>query len=208
MKLIHISDTHGQHCHLVIPNGKIIAHTGDFTNRGTELQVDMFLNWYASLPHQHKLLIAGNHDFYAQHYPHEMKQKCHILGITYLCDSSATIEGIKFYGTPYVPIFYDWAFMESERLLTEIYANIPDDTQVLLTHGPALFCLDEVPRGNVGSSALADRLELLPQLTHHLCGHIHESRGKHRGRYLTSNASCVDKWYNPLPPQSMYIKPN
>lgn len=208
MKLVHLSDTHGLHHRIEVPNGTFLVHTGDFSSRGTEAETDDFLLWFSELPHKHKLLIAGNHDFFPYMKPDEFAQKCYTLGIIYLEDSYITLEGIKFYGTPYVPTFYDWAFMESESRLAKRYARIENDTQVLLTHGPALWILDEVPRGHVGSSALADRLEQLPHLTHHLCGHIHESRGKHRGRYLTSNGSCVSRWYDPLKPQSLYVKPN
>lgn len=133
---------------------------------------------------------------------------CHTLGITYLEDSYITLEGIKFYGTPWVPTFFDWAFMESESRLAKRYSKIPEDTQVLLTHGPALWTLDAVPHGHVGSSALANRISELPHLTHHIFGHIHESRGRHRGQHLSVNAACISKWYDPLQPMSVYIKPN
>lgn len=208
MKAVCISDTHGLHNELIVPNGTFLIHTGDFTNRGTEAEVDNFLTWFAEQPHKHKIFIAGNHDFFAYYKSDELRQKCLLLGLIYLEDSYITLEGIKFYGTPWVPRFFDWAFMGSEEKLKGVYNRIQPDTQVLLTHGPALWTLDKVSRGHVGSHSLAKRLEELPQLTHHIFGHIHESRGKFRGNYLSVNATCIDKWYNTLPPQSIYIKPN
>jgi Icc-related predicted phosphoesterase len=208
MKVVCISDTHGQHEHLIIPNGKMIVHTGDFTNNGSERKTDEFLLWYSNLPHQYKLLIAGNHDWYPYTRAEEFRKKCHTLGIIYLEDSYITIEGIKFYGTPWVPRFFDWAFMEEDYDLVPIYNKIPDDTQVLLTHGPAFGVLDAVPRGHVGSSALSAKLYDHPSITHHIFGHIHESAGKLRLKnYTALNAACVDHKYNPRKVQSLYIKP-
>ena len=208
VEIVCISDTHGLHHQLDVPNSRIIVHTGDFSNRGGEAETDNFLQWYSELPYKYKLLIAGNHDFFPYLKPDEFRQKCHTLGITYLEDSWIVIEGIKFYGTPWVPTFYDWAFMESETELAKRYSRIPSGTQVLLTHGPALWTLDEVPKGHAESSALLDRIVNLPNLTHHIFGHIHEGRGKLQKSHLSVNAACVGKWYDALPAQSIYVKPN
>jgi len=208
MRAVVISDTYGQHKVFKLPKGTFLIHCGDFTNMGSEEQTDAFLAWFSEQPHKHKILISGNHDFFSYLNLDAFKQKCALLNIVYLQDSYITLEGIKFYGTPYVPQFYNWAFMEHEDDLVTIYGKIPTDTQVLLTHGPAYKLLDEVFRGHVGSRALAKRLPHLTSLTHHLCGHIHEDRGKLRGRYLTVNAASVDNWYNILPPMLINIKPN
>lgn len=208
MKIVCISDTHQLHRKLDVPNGTVLVHTGDFTNMGSEVHTDDFLAWFAEQPHKYKVLIAGNHDFFPYNHNCEFLQKCILLGITYLQDDAVTIEGIKFYGTPWVPRFYDWAFMRDERTLRQIYAQIPEDTQVLLTHGPALYTLDEVPRGHVGSEALKDRIEQLPNLTHHIFGHIHESGGKLKTSYTSVNAACVDRWYELRRVKSIYVKPN
>lgn len=201
MRIVCISDTHGDHQSYNPPPAKIIVHTGDFTNQGLEFEVDKFLLWYSNLPHPHKLLISGNHDFFCEKHPDEMRHKCSLLGITYLQDEAISILGINFYGTPWVPLFYDWAFMKPERSLAPIYSQIPKDTQVLLTHGPACYHLDKVSRGHIGSVALLEVLPTLPNLTHHICGHIHESQGKLKTTYLTVNTaetvSCINVTPNP-----------
>lgn len=196
MRTLLLSDTHGQHEFLAINHRYDIAiHTGDFSN-GSEASTDRFLAWFSELDCEHKLLIAGNHDWFPFRNPDEFSDKCHRLGITYLCDSSVTINGIEFYGTPWVPQFYDWAFMEYEPKLLEIYSSIPPTTQVLLTHGPALGVLDRVSRGNVGSSALARILPTLPALQYHFFGHIHEGAGIHKTPNLISiNAACMTGTY-------------
>ena len=63
MKVICIADTHNQHEQLVIPPGDVIIHAGDFTEAGTREETMNFLAWFSNLPHPHKILVAGNHDF-------------------------------------------------------------------------------------------------------------------------------------------------
>jgi Icc-related predicted phosphoesterase len=214
MRSLLLSDTHGNHEDLELPRNKfsLAMHTGDFTNRGTEWEVDNFLTWFSELNCKHKILIAGNHDFIAEKYPHQMKLKCNTLGITYLQDESIIINGIKFYGTPYVNQFFDWAFMRSERNLLEIYEKIPKDTDVLLTHGPAMWLLDEVKRGHVGSESLANILNERKNIKYHIFGHIHECGGqeikithddKNSTRHI--NASLMDKFYYIRKPKSINI---
>lgn len=63
---------------------------------------------------------------------------------------------------------------------TELYAQIPESTDILLTHGPPLGMLDRIKHGNrnVGCDALLSRLQTgLPNLRLHIWGHIHEDRG-------------------------------
>lgn len=212
MKTLLLSDTHGQHYDIDIPKKgyTCVIHTGDFTNMGREDEIDSFLLWYSNIPCKHKILIAGNHDLSLEYHNAEFKQKCHILGITYLYNESVTINEIKIYGTPHIPMFYDWAFMNSEKQLREIYSKIPDDTNVLLTHGPALWILDEVPRGHVGSEALLEQFARLKQLKYHIFGHIHEDGGKETTiagcRHL--NVSCMDMNYDCRKPKIINIKGN
>ena len=64
MRLVCISDTHGQHNKMPpIPEGDVLVHAGDCTGSGTLPQIDAFTKWLGALPHAHKILIAGNHDF-------------------------------------------------------------------------------------------------------------------------------------------------
>lgn len=64
MKIICIGDTHNKHKELIVPIGDVIIHAGDFTESGTRRETLDFLRWFAELPHPHKILIAGNHDFF------------------------------------------------------------------------------------------------------------------------------------------------
>ena len=55
----------------------------------------------------------------------------------YLEDSSKTLFGLKIYGAPWQPYFFNWAFQLSRgKELNEKWKLIPKDTDILLTHGP------------------------------------------------------------------------
>ena len=82
MKIICLSDTHNQHEHLSVPNGDILIHAGDITSTGEREDFIKFNDWLGRLPHKHKIVIAGNHDFYAENYPEEtkIKPRLHVFG--------------------------------------------------------------------------------------------------------------------------------
>ncbi len=210
MRALILSDTHNQHHLIELPKTKysIAIHTGDFSNSGSEKECDDFLVWYSELPCRHKILVAGNHDKYAFYKNDRFKIKCALLGITYLEDESIEIDGIAFHGSPWVTQFGNWAFMDIEKRLQLKWDLIPRNTNVLLTHGPALWHLDKVERGHVGSSTLGSHIDNnLPALILHIFGHIHECNQQEvKTRKLRRiNASCVDKYYNLCKPRVINI---
>lgn len=192
MRLVALSDTHGYHDQIEVPDGDILIHTGDLTNRGRLEEVIDFNRFLEGLPHRHKVVIAGNHDFCFERTPQEAEvllTACH-----YLRDQSLELEGWKLYGSPWQPEFFDWAFnLPRGPALAEKWAEIPQDTDILMTHGPPMGCLDRTSRGeDVGCEALAERLDQL-QVKVHVFGHIHEAYGHElRGKTRTYNASILN----------------
>lgn len=183
MKVVCISDTHTDHRQMFheIPSGDVLLHAGDIMSYGwEEEEITDFLDWFEALPHQHKIFIAGNHDRYFEKYPEDIEEMMKDYpSITYLKDSYTIVEGYKIYGSPYQPWFYDWAFnVERGEEIAKVWAKIPDDVDILITHGPVHGVLDKVLRGElVGCEDLLNRVkEINPKL--HLCGHIHEAYGK------------------------------
>jgi predicted phosphodiesterase len=63
IKIVCISDTHDLHRNLSIPEGDILIHAGDITYFGESGTLYEFNEYMGSLPHSHKIVIAGNHDF-------------------------------------------------------------------------------------------------------------------------------------------------
>jgi Icc-related predicted phosphoesterase len=86
---------------------------------------------------------------------------------------------VKIYGSPWQPEFFNWAFnlpRKGEELKRR-WNNIPTDTDILITHGPAYGYVDQVigRTEHLGCELLADRIkEIKPKI--HVCGHIHSGR--------------------------------
>ena len=202
MKIVLISDTHGRHREVTVPNGDILIHSGDFSGRGNPYEVEDFLEWFTSQPHTNKIFIAGNHDLSFEDKPAWLKDMLDKLApnIFYLEDSLVTIDEIKFYGSPWQPEFHDWAFnLVRGPELAKKWAKIPLDTNVLITHGPAYSYLDYTifSHQNAGCHDLLEKIqEVKPQI--HTCGHIHHSHGSKYDQYTTYfNASICDERYQP-----------
>ncbi|HEV3386654.1 MAG TPA: metallophosphatase domain-containing protein [Gemmata sp.] len=177
MKIVCISDTHAGHEFTEVPDGDILVHGGDITRRGSLEDVESFNAWLGTLPHKHKVMICGNHDFCFQDRAAEARAR--ITNAIYLEDSGCEIEGLTFYGSPWQPWFGGWAFnLERGSALAEVWAKIPIGVDVLITHGPPEGILDRTIRGEaVGCRDLLARVyEVKPRL--HVFGHIHEARGK------------------------------
>ena len=167
MKILHISDTHGCHRQLHdLPQADIVVHSGDFTMNGSEQEALDFMNWFCDLPYPQKIFICGNHD--------DCLYGATIDGLDgnvhYLCNSGVEIDGVKFYG---VPMFMGDCISDRQ---TKHYANIPDDTDILITHTPPFGILDFDDNINYGSEELLARIKTVqPKL--HLFGHIHSQHG-------------------------------
>jgi len=110
LRCVAISDTHNYHGQIDVPDGDVIIHSGDATGRGYLHEVEEFARWFGELPHAHKIFVSGNHDFLFEKKPGEARDVIERRGIHYLQDGEIIIEGIKFYGSPWQPRFYDWAF--------------------------------------------------------------------------------------------------
>ena len=189
MKILHLSDTHGCHRRLWdLPEADVVVHSGDFCMVGTEQEVIDFLDWLCDLPYRHKIFICGNHD--------ECLYGASISGLDanvhYLCNSGVEIDGIKFYG---VPMFLQDSV--TDRQARNI-SKIPTDTDVLVTHSPALGILDYDDGINYGSPEILKRLTAVkPRL--HLFGHIHAQHGttKINGTFY-SNGAIMSSDYTTL----------
>lgn len=208
MEITFISDTHWivsdpvstQDLNDLLPGGPILVHSGDVSGRGTEREIRLFLDWFSSQPYTHKILIAGNHDFFFEVAKPEVVQEllAEYPGITYLNDSGVTIEGIKFWGSPVTPFFHNWAFNRYDNEIGAHWDLIPEGIDVLITHGPPHGILDKTIREgwSVGCKRLRDKIyEIKPKV--HAFGHIHEGMGQVEiGGTTFINASVVDERYS------------
>ncbi len=199
MKIVCISDTHSLHNRMEIPDGDLLIHAGDISSRGGLTEIADFNEWLGTLPHPHKVIIAGNHDFGFEHFPKEAKAL--ITNAKYLNDSSVTIKGLKIWGSPIQPWFYDWAFNRKRgKDIRKHWKMIPTDTDILITHGPPYGILDDTDRGEkVGCADLIEIIQTRVRPRLHVFGHIHEAYGqKQVDETLFVNASMVNLAYQPV----------
>ncbi len=195
LRIVAISDTHGLHRRLDLPEGDLLLHAGDIARSGSQAELVDFNDWLGELPYLHKVVIAGNHDSLFERDPGRARS-C-LTNAVYLQDSEIIIGGWKIYGSPWQPEFFNWSFnLPRGKALEDVWAKIPDDTDILVTHGPPAGILDGNLRGiGVGCEALATRLRTIrPKL--HVFGHIHEAVGAENfdGTHFV-NASVVDIRY-------------
>ncbi|MFB6265053.1 MAG: metallophosphatase domain-containing protein [Bradymonadaceae bacterium] len=177
MKIVVMSDTHGRHRDVEVPDGDVLVHAGDFTAHGSLADVTEVDDWLSTLPHPHKVVVAGNCDGCFESRGAAARER--LTEAVYLQDDGAEIDGVRFWGSPWQPRFMNLAFnLERGEPLAEKWARIPVETDVLVTHGPPRDVLDRTSRGQVvGDRALGERVRAVePDL--HLFGHVHESAGR------------------------------
>lgn len=192
-----ISDTHNQHKNIVLPGGDFLIHAGDATMGGRLTELMPFLDWLAKQPYENKIFVPGNHDWACEEGPALVADECKRRDIFLLNDSGIKLEGINFWGSPVQPEFCDWAFNRKRgEEIRRHWDLIPEDTQVLITHGPPYNIKDATYHGEkVGCQDLF--LKLMQTKTKlHVFGHIHEARGyQYWDERVFVNASSVDARY-------------
>ena len=197
-RLVFVSDTHTMHAqttqHIVAASADILVHAGDFSSTGKRSEIADFADWCSMLLKKgyvkHVVVVAGNHDIlldstcapYSRRDDPDGQRQCieriRAAGVVYLCDSGATVAGLRFYGIPWTPRFFDWAFqVDSPGQDEDVFGKVPADLDVLVTHGPPYGIGDLVPRGErTGSRAHLRTIERLKPRVN-VFGHIHEGYG-------------------------------
>jgi len=200
--IVAISDLHGTlpdipPCDLLLIAGDICPITNhDPSFQARWLRWD-FREWLESVPARKNVFIAGNHDLVFEQMPELLPTT---WPATYLQDSGTEWEGLKIWGTPWQPWFFDWAFNLFEPELKKRWALIPPGTDILVVHGPPRGYGDGVPDTHgirhTGSPALLERIEeIQPKIA--VFGHIHEGRGEWRiGNTLMANVTILDERYH------------
>lgn len=199
MRLVMISDTHGMHDKLSLPDGDVLIHAGDLCMSGSMPEAHTACEWLKRQQRKfaHVVFIAGNHDFAFE----RDNPLAYLRGagrVHYLLNSDITIDGVKFWGSPMTPWFNNWAFnVERGAAIMHYWRGIPADTQVLITHGPPMGILDKsFSKGeHLGCEDLRERVVVLKPRVH-VFGHIHGGYGIDWiwGTQFI-NASVVDETY-------------
>jgi Icc-related predicted phosphoesterase len=212
MKIVAISDLHGTLPE--IPPCDLLLIGGDLCPRPNHREVFQaqwldteFRRWLDSLGHVRRVVgIAGNHDFVFHYRPTLVPGD---LNWTYLQDRLVEIEGLRIWGTPWQPIYHDWAFNATDEQRQRLWAQIPEPLDVLLVHGPPRGYGDAVQRGSgrveqTGCPYLLQRIrQIRPELV--IFGHIHEGRGQWQlGPTTLANVCILDIKYHLVHPPWVY----
>mmetsp|Transcript_29494 Transcript_29494/g.76149 ORF Transcript_29494/g.76149 Transcript_29494/m.76149 type:complete len:259 (-) Transcript_29494:213-989(-) len=216
MKIVAISDTHNCTDKFEPPAGDVLLIGGDFTGRGRYGEVQHFLKFIDTIKHKYKHIVvtAGNHEVTFDEKSHSYKEECKELvlsckDIVYLENTVCELEvgegenkeKVKIFGSPYTLKF--WGGFQITRAKERAFWDelIPDDVDIVITHGPPHRILDRVPmKGNVGDKNLMANVERIkPKL--HMFGHIHEDHGAMVvGDTLFVNAAVCNVLYYPSNP--------
>jgi Icc-related predicted phosphoesterase len=208
VRIVALSDTHGKHDQVTVPEGDILIHAGDFMDKPTSLpEATSFLRWFSQHPHRVKILVAGNHDGLFEMNP-VMMQSFVPTNVVYLEHQRYEALGIKFFGSPFTPYIPGWSFMKQRGdSMMRLWRQIPIDTDVLITHGPANGYRDRYKGFSVGCEALRYVTDNIRQPLAHVFGHIHSDYGytnlKTRDGHLF-NVAALDVDGNPTNPPIVF----
>ena len=205
MRVTAISDLHGQLPELL--GGDLLIVAGDITARDEVSEYIEFGIWLGAQNYRRKILIAGNHDNQLVGWENSAMKD-----VDYVCDSETIFEGLKIWGSPWTLTFPGMnpdckAFtLDTEEELSEKWAMIPHDVDILITHMPPYFVGDKLKGGrHVGSRGLYAWLLYAGRPRLHVFGHIHEGYGKHEvfnahddKMVLSINASIMNERYEPV----------
>lgn len=212
MKIVCISDTHTLQHLMVhdIPDGDVLVHAGDICSRGLPQEIYDTNLWFGELKDkfEHIIFVPGNHDIPFEKMFNLAKQT--LSNATVLCDQELVIDGVKFYGSPWQPEFCNWAFnLPRGEGLARKWSFIPNDTDILITHGPPLGFQDQVIGGivageeelggHVGCEDLREAVLNRVKPKYHIFGHIHEAYGMTEYDGITFiNATTCNVQYQPV----------
>ena len=176
--LVLLSDTHELHHEVEVPAGDVLIVAGDWTMLSKHFsQIEDFAAWLGELPHPCKVVIPGNHEYFLEADPH---RRSLLAEATLLIDEAITIAGLKIWGSPLTPLYAAAFGRSSPADRRRHWAKVPDDTNILVTHGPPYAILDRAPgqTEHIGDPELLERLKQLPDLKLHVFGHVHGAYGQ------------------------------
>jgi predicted phosphohydrolase len=176
LRLVLLSDTHELHREVEVPDGDILIHAGDFTMFSKSMSaIADFNTWLGELPHRHKILIYGNHEFFVEADP---SRRSMLTNALVLANEGTEIEGLRIWGSPVTPLYGGAFGLSSAEDRRQLYARIPEDTEILITHGPPFGILDSAPHSGLHSGCrelLYAVMRVRPKL--HVFGHVHSAHG-------------------------------
>ena len=196
MKIWFISDTHCEHEGLEVPEVDAVIHWGDESNHGNawmnEPEARRFFDWYSALEIPTKIFVPGNHSTAIEQ---GLIRVSDYPEVRFLIHDSMQWNGLKIFGSPYTPDFFNWAYMKPRSELDIVWQSIPDGIDILITHGPPKGIMDETADMytgkpvHVGSKSLMRHVEERIRPRIHSFGHIHDESGINNFGTITRDAT-------------------
>jgi Icc-related predicted phosphoesterase len=192
MRIVCLSDAHGLHRQVAVPEGNLLIHAGDFMRTGISLEeiVD-FNDWLGEQPHPHKIVVAGNHDLFFEMFPDKARE--HLSNAVYLENDGIVLGGVTFWGSAMTPVLPNRAFhVERCEASRKYWDRIPLRTDIVITHGPPFGTLD---KNDILGSRFDCRdliqavLRVKPKL--HVFAHVHGDYGEEVGPNGTRMVNCA-----------------
>lgn len=220
LKIMAMSDLHGylpkaknlQPADIAIIAGDIVplAIQTDLS-KSYKWYTKFFMPWVDRLPVDQVFMVAGNHDYYLEklegHQVTDFEKLSPKRCLIYLDHSYfeyVDITGLQWtiFGTPYCHIFGNWPFMKPDNVLTELFKEIPDKVDIIISHDPP-FALndcdvvaDRIALGHLGNKPLAARINNVDYKIL-FCGHVHTGDHEFDPVFKTVNVSLLNERYQP-----------
>lgn len=206
MRIVITSDTHLAHDKLGKLEGDVLIHCGDFYNgfRCEDEDLSLMNDWFSKQNFRLKLFVGGNHDFPVQNRRDAIDS--YLKDVVYLEDQLFQFEGVSFYGSPWVPDLFGWAYYFDDNILKEVWNLIPRDLDFLITHTPPHGILDDSSRSKgLGCKYLRKRVKHVNP-KYHCFGHIHANYGRKKvGTTDYMNVSAFSRSQELNPPVTLDI---
>ncbi|KAG8906981.1 hypothetical protein FRB99_005623 [Tulasnella sp. 403] len=195
IRVVCIADVHNMQP--TLPDGDLLILAGDITQTGTIEELREAVSWIRCQRHRYKVVVAGNHDVGLESEP---RPSIDWGDVIYLENTTTMLDirgrRVRVFGSPYTPKHGQGAFQyPRDRNVWSVSAPdadsprndlgsvasppflIPNDTDILVTHGPPRYHLDSAENG--GHSGCIHLLEAINQLrpSLHVFGHIHAGHG-------------------------------
>lgn len=194
VKILFISDTHELHRTMYSVEEAVateeidlIIHCGDGANhRNPHMNLNPMLDcltWLNSLGPQ-VIYCPGNHDVSIEK---DLIHLSQFKNVDIVIHDSITFQTgnedfIKIFCSPYTPTFgQGWAWNIKRQKIDNVWKDIPEDTDILVTHGPPYGILDKTGYEGkmieaVGCKSLLNHVHRVkPKI--HAFGHVHDEKG-------------------------------
>lgn len=181
LRVCLISDTHTYHDQITIPECDLLISAGDYSYLGRPDEVIDFHRWLDRQPAKEIISVQGNHELGVEKAfgASKLRAKDACPRAHFIDEGPIEIFGKKIWCSSITPEFHGWAYNRGDVPIKKHWDLIPDDTEILVTHGPPHLILDATKAGYaIGCPRLRVRVSKLKNLKLHVFGHNHYCGGQ------------------------------